>query len=296
MLDYKLLEALTVVVREQGFENAARVLHITQSAVSQRVKLLEERMGQALVVRGTPVTPTDAGRKLLRHFEQVKLLEEQTLAELSPELEEGPVTLSVGVHADSLATWFLEAVAPMAFRHGVLLDLVLEDQENTHQLLRRGEVVACVGTHPTPVQGGRTEYLGRMRYVLVAAPDFAQRWFGGGVTAAKLTRAPAVIFNRKDELHFRFLEKHYGLTLGDTPFHIMPSSEAFVEATMRGMAYTLVPELQVLDELDEGMLVNIAPDRTIELKLHWHTWGLKVDMVDRLTELVVRHARKVLPQ
>ncbi|WP_462326693.1 LysR family transcriptional regulator ArgP [Desulfobaculum sp.] len=296
MLDYKHLEALATVIREQGFDNAARVLHITQSAVSQRVKVLEERMGQALVVRGTPVTATEAGHKLLRHFEQVRLLEEQTLMELSPQLVEGPVTLSIGVHADSLATWFLEAVAPLAFRHGILLDLVLDDQETTHLLLKRGEVVGCVGSHASPVQGGQTFPLGRMRYILVAAPDFAQMWFPAGVSENALSRAPAVIFNLKDELHFRFLEQHYGLRVGDIPFHIMPSSEAFVEATLRGMAYTLVPELQVLRELEQGLLINLAPDKCLELHLYWHTWGLDVDAVNILTQLVVKHARTVLPQ
>jgi LysR family transcriptional regulator (chromosome initiation inhibitor) len=76
----------------------------------------------------------------------------------------------------------------------------------------------------------------------------------------------------------------------------MPSSEAFVEATLRGMAYTLVPELQVLRELEQGLLINLAPDKCLELHLYWHTWGLDVDAVNILTQLVVKHARTVLPQ
>ena len=53
-IDYKLLKALSVVVQEGGFEKASRVLHISQPAVSQRVKLLEEQTGQVLLTRTSP--------------------------------------------------------------------------------------------------------------------------------------------------------------------------------------------------------------------------------------------------
>ena len=54
MLDYPLLEAVAALDREGSFEGAARALHVTSSAISQRVKLLEERVGTPLVVRGGP--------------------------------------------------------------------------------------------------------------------------------------------------------------------------------------------------------------------------------------------------
>ena len=51
MLDYSALSALAAVIREGSFERAAQSLHVTPSAVSQRIRLLEERLGCALVVR-----------------------------------------------------------------------------------------------------------------------------------------------------------------------------------------------------------------------------------------------------
>ena len=73
MLDYALLSALAAVVRTGSFERAAQQLHVTASAVSQRVKLLEERMGVVLVARGSPCTATLAGLRLCQHAEQVAL-------------------------------------------------------------------------------------------------------------------------------------------------------------------------------------------------------------------------------
>lgn len=85
MLDYAGLEALAAVVREGSFERAARKLHVTPSAVSQRIKLLEERVGQVLVLRGQPCSGTEAGRRLCLHVEQVALLEND-LRRKNPEL------------------------------------------------------------------------------------------------------------------------------------------------------------------------------------------------------------------
>ena len=76
MFDYKLIEALAAVLQEGGFDRAAKALHLTQSAVSQRVKLLEEQTGQILLARTTPPQPTPAGQKLLKHSLQIKRLED----------------------------------------------------------------------------------------------------------------------------------------------------------------------------------------------------------------------------
>ena len=61
MLDYAALSALVSVVREGSFERAARALHVTPSAISQRIRLLEERVGCTLVVRGQPCRAIDVG-------------------------------------------------------------------------------------------------------------------------------------------------------------------------------------------------------------------------------------------
>ena len=53
-----LLAALAAVIRTGSFERAAQQLHVTPSAVSQRVKLLEERLGTILVVRSCPCGST----------------------------------------------------------------------------------------------------------------------------------------------------------------------------------------------------------------------------------------------
>src|SRR5580658_1294190 len=108
MLDYSSLTAVAAVVREGSFEKAARTLNVTPSAISQRVKSLEERLGGVLIVRGQPCKATEVGRLLCRHVEQVGILEHE-LHSVLPRLDgkgedPEPVKIRVAVNADSLAT------------------------------------------------------------------------------------------------------------------------------------------------------------------------------------------------
>ena len=89
------------------------------SAISQRIRLLEERVGCALVVRAQPCTATEAGRRLCQHVDRVRLLEQELQGALPALAPEGltRVALPIAVNADSLATWFAPAVAAFAAIH-----------------------------------------------------------------------------------------------------------------------------------------------------------------------------------
>ena len=294
MLDYKLIEALAMVVREEGFDRAGRALGITQSAVSQRIRSLEEQTGQVLLARTTPPRATPAGRRMLKHYLQVKRLEEELVEGMDQGVEKGFATLSLGLNADSLATWFLEAVGDFLSESRVLLDIRVDDQEQTHRFLKDGEVVGCISTRAQPIQGCRSAYLGRMRYRLLAAAKFAARWFPQGLTREGAARAPALIFNHRDELHHQLLYQILGELPWPIPAHYVPSSERFVDIIDSGLAYGMLPDLQSRSLLEEGRLVDLAPDRNLPVELYWHCWNIRSNLLEDLTRHLIEQSDRRL--
>jgi LysR family transcriptional regulator (chromosome initiation inhibitor) len=295
MFDYKLLSALAAVIEQAGFERGAQVLGLSQSAVSQRIKLLEARIGQPVLIRATPPSPTDIGRRLLNHVQQVRLLERELQSQVPALDEEGmPERLRIALNADSLATWWADAVGDFCAEQHLLLDLVVEDQDVGLKRMRAGEVAACVCGTERPVAGARSVLLGAMRYRALASPGFIARHFPEGVTVAQLARSPALVFGPDDFLQHRYLAS-LGVE-GGFEHHLCPSSEGFLRLTEAGLGWGLVPEVQVRAQMQRGALIELLPGRPIDVPLYWHHWRNGGRLLTQLTEhLTTRAAQWLVP-
>lgn len=293
MLDYKLLEALSAVLHHQGFERAARHLGLTQSAVSQRIKLLEARLGQPVLVRGNVPEATDLGRRLLNHVQQVQLLEEELTTSL-PQLAGTERHLRVAINADSISTWWPEAMGTFMRDHPMTLDLVIEDQDVGLQRMRHGEVAACLCASAQPVQGTRVVPLGKMRYRSLAHPEFLQRHLPDGPTAKDLARSPAIVFDLNDQLQHRCLAE-FGI-VGPFPHHFCASTEGFIQLVRAGIGWGMMPELQVANLIETGELVDLVSGYYLDVPLYWHYWRLGGESLDALARHLEREARRVLVQ
>lgn len=293
MFDYKLLAALAAVVEQAGFDRAAQALGLSQSAISQRIKLLEARLGQPVLLRATPPQPTEVGRRLLNHVQQVRLLERDLQGQV-PELDENrlPERLRIALNSDSLATWWAEAVAPFCTEHGVVLDHVLEDQAVGLKRMRAGEVAACVCAVERPLAGARSQFLGAMRYRALASPAFIARHLASNAPAEALLRAPAIVFGPDDQLQHRYLAS-LGLS-GAFSHHLCPSSEGFVRLLESDLGWGLVPELQVRAELASGALVDVFRGKPIDVPLYWHHWRNGGELLAELTRQLTHSARQWL--
>ena len=293
MLDAKHLQALAAVITEQSFEKAARALFLTQSAVSQRVRQLEERVGQMLVVRSAPVRPTPAGMAVLRHFRQLSMLEQSLFEELAPERSDDFVTVSLAVNADSLDTWFLAGARDILAEAKVLLDLVVDDQSVTHAYLRSGEVQGAITSTPAGFQGLATHDLGDMEYLCVATPQFRDRHCPHGFSLEAAGQAPMVIFSHKDALQHEFLQQRFGREVSP-PVHVMPSNIGFQGLILQGGAYGMVSRNLAEPHLENGELVNLAPGETLRVPHYFQCWSLQSGLSERVGEIIVRTARSHL--
>lgn len=297
MFDYPALVAVASVVREGSFERAAERLGITPSAVSQRVRALEERLGAILIVRGQPCVGTKVGQRLCAHVDQVQLLE----ADLAPALAlpgseaDMPATLRIAVNADSISTWFPAAAVEFARATDFLLEFILEDEAVTAERLRSGEVLAAVSSDSGAVQGCKTIELGSLEYLACCTPEYAAIYFPDGVTDAALRRAPCLRFERLDGLQARWTREHHGVEL-KAPMHWVPSTFGFLNFTLSGMAWGMNPAVLARPLIAEGKLVELTPGAWIAVKLYWKVTRLHASALTALTDAVCRAARSKLLQ
>jgi LysR family transcriptional regulator, chromosome initiation inhibitor len=287
------LATLVALADEGTFEAAARRLHVTASAVSQRVRAAEVSAGQVLVQRTNPVRMTVAGDSLLRYARQVQLLQRDAERDLRQDADGGALTIAIAVNADSLNTWFLEALAPLAAAENIVFDLHREDQEHTVSLLRAGVVAAAVSSTAEAVQGCSSVALGVMRYRAVCSSEFVARRMSGAQGLSVLKSAPVVLFDRNDELQHRFHESVLGAPL-TSPRHYVPTSADFANAVRLGFGWGLLPEQQCVDEIRAGSLVELAVDKPIDVPLYWQRWNLRSALLDSVSVAVTAGARDTL--
>ena len=283
------LDALVAIAEHGSFEAAARELHITPSAVSQRVRALEAIAGQVLVSRGAPCRPTPHGERLVRLGRQTRLLYDEASEAL------GAVTtveLPVAVNADSLTTWFRDVLATAAGWDDTAIRLQVEDQAYSQQLLRSGDVLAAVTSDPEAVQGCSVEPLGALRYVPAAAPAFAGRWRRG--RAPDWAAMPAVVFGAKDDLQQDMLRRR-GVPQLPPVVHQVPTSADFLAAVRTGLGWGMLPEPQARADLAAGQLVRLSGD-VLDVPLFWQRWRLDsprlTTLTDAVREAAGRHLRR----
>jgi LysR family transcriptional regulator (chromosome initiation inhibitor) len=283
------LDALVAIAEHGSFEAAARELHITPSAVSQRVRALEATAGQVLVSRGAPCRPTPHGERLVRLGRQTRLLYDEASEAL------GAVTtveLPVAVNADSLTTWFRDVLATAAGWDGTAIRLQVEDQAYSQQLLRSGDVLAAVTSDPEAVQGCSVEPLGALRYVPAAAAAFAGRWRRG--RAPDWAAMPAVVFGAKDDLQQDMLRRR-GVPQLPPVVHQVPTSADFLAAVRIGLGWGMLPEPQARADLAAGQLVRLSGD-VLDVPLFWQRWRLDsprlTTLTDAVREAAGRHLRR----
>lgn len=288
-MDLEQLRAFVAVVDHGTFDAAARALHVTPSAVSQRIKALERTAGAVLVQRTKPVRPSERGTAVLRSARQLLHAAEETAQQLVAHdvSAGGRIRIPIVVNADSIATWFAHALTAIGTSGSVELEVRRDDEHVSADLLRAGEVMAAVTTEPTPVQGCSVRRLGTMTYRAKATRSFVRRWFPEGADAEALALAPVVHFDRKDRMQSGLLER-LGVT-ESPPQTFVPDSAQFVAAVRRGVGWGMVPDLQ--DPRDA--LVTLHPAWTTPVTLHWQVWRVASEALDGVTAAVVTAAAEL---
>jgi LysR family transcriptional regulator (chromosome initiation inhibitor) len=288
-IDPELAATVAAVADEGTLDAASRLLRITPSAVSQRLKTLEQQLGRILIVRSKPARLTEAGEAVVRLARQIALLEHDALAGVGLDDEGGArrITVPLAVNADSMATWFLAPLARLSAQHDIDFDLHRDDQNFTARLLESGTVMAAVTSESVPVAGCSVTPLGVLEYEAVAAPAFADRWFPHGATADSLARAPFVDFDRRDTLQHEWL-RGQGVSHQGVPRHYVPASHDYALAVELGLGWGMLP----LPQGSAGLVRLGGP--AVRTALYWQQWNLRSALLDTIAAEVAAEARTVL--
>jgi len=307
-LDLAQLDCLAALADEGSFERAAQRLTVTQSAVSQRLRALEAQVGAPLVVRTRPLRLTEPGKVLLRYARQWQAMRNDLARELGAGLSSDD-RLPIAVNADSLATWVLPALDPIVqegHRRGWGLELVVDDQDFTHDWLRQGAVLGCVSTVQQALRGCRVRPLGVMHYIAVASPAFVAKHLPQGLDRGNFAETPFLVFNRKDDMQVQWVQRRFGVKAPRLRERYVPASEAYLRAVEMGWGIGVLPELQARDALAAGRLRPLHADVTVPVALYWHQWQLdgpadaataRLALLDRVgAALAVGAARALTPR
>src|SRR5690606_32321881 len=273
---------------------------------------------------------TESGLVLARLARQTSQLTAEAAAELGAAGPDRPTAgeIPIVINADSLATWALPPLARSAREDGIRFDIRREDEQHSVELLRAGTVMAAVTAVAEPVQGCSVRRLGRMRYLLTAAPEYAERWLPGGLTVENLARAPVLAFDHRDDLQDRYLRRRARRRLDpprhhvaspaeftravtrprrggprpdadadpplDPPRHYVPSSAEFARAVTLSMGWGLLPEADAEPLLASGAVIMPEPAAHVDVALYWQRWRLPSPVLDRVSEAIIAAAAEAL--
>lgn len=296
MLDYQSISALAAVIETQGFQSAADRLCLTQSAISQRIKSLEQYYGEPVLIRTLPYRPTALGLSLLGHYKRVTMLEDALHSSLS--LNTNAPRISISISRDTLETWFTTVVNQFNKIMPLTIDIIADDQDRTLQYLQKGLVSACASTTEKALSGCKSEFIGYFDYVLAATPEFRKKYFRStAISKKELINAPTVLFDQHDKLHTDYLRHYFNITdMQLNHCHVVPSVAGFKQFTLCGYAYALIPAIDIVQELKQKQLVNLFPDKVWQMPVYWHSFEIETQAYKRFNELVMKVGRKILRQ
>lgn len=294
--DYDSLVVLSAVVRTGSFEAAAKSLEVTQSAVSQRIKQLEEKVGAILILRGRPCVATEDGMLLCQHVEQVSLLQHELselLATRGAAIEGAAISVRIAVNSDSLATWFPDVMKIAADDLNLRLEVIPDDQDFTEERLRSGDAMAIVTAKDKPIPGCRTFALGAMEYMAVASKDYVDRYLADGITLDAVAMSPSIRFDRKDTLPRQWLNIAFG-NATRLASHYIPSYEGHLLCSVKGIGWAMMPSESVMPGIEDGTLVELVPGARLNVPLYWQSRSQSSNVMTKLSEIVMNTAAQRL--
>jgi LysR family transcriptional regulator (chromosome initiation inhibitor) len=145
-------------------------------------------------------------------------------------------------------------------------------------------------------EGIQNQLLGYMHYTCVAHPDFAQQHFAQGLNIHAMQNTPAVVYDRKDQLHEDMIARIFQIQHMTFPKIFMPSPECFLDAIVQKCGYGMMPLLQIESELQVNSLIDLTPKHHHAMPLYWCYWSNQAPLYEHLTQYIMAQGSVLLEQ
>ncbi len=263
------LEAFMAVAEHKTVHQAAEALFLTQTAVTQRIKLLEEKLGVSLFIRSRKgMELTQEGLVLLRHSDLFKTLELEALKDLRGVGLITETEIHIAAPMSIMSARVLPACAPLAKKYPKLnFRFSVMDEDTRHNLLKQSgcDLAILSGEHVAPEVSSKP--LKPEQYVMVGAPGWESRSIDEVVIHEKI-----IDFFPEDPFTFSYL-KAYGLfESARKSRHFVNNTELVAFMISEGLGYSVLTTEFLEPFLVQHKLSVLNQGKTFEnpVSLAWY--------------------------
>ena len=270
-IEFRHLAALEAIVETGSFAAAGRRLGYTQSAISQQIAVLERATEMRLLERPggrRPVTPTEAGDRLLRHAVRATAAMRAAEADLNALAQGDAGTLRVATF-QSVGVRVIPPVMRLYVerRPAIEVKLVETDHELLTEQLIRGEIDLAFVADPVETAIEQSDVL-IDPYVLLAPVRSELAQSERRVSAREIARLPLIAYRvptHGGEAHLR--------GKGFEPDIVFRSDDSGIVQGLvgAGVGYALVPRLTVDRSDPDVAVLGVRGIPPREIGLAWHS-------------------------
>lgn len=267
-------EIIPVIAATRSFSKAARILHLSQPAISSKVQALEDYYGTKLFHRTAQgVTLTEAGQIVAAYSSRFLDLHKAMDADLRQLLSLDP-TLTIGASCTAGNYAMPNSISLFKMRYpqaNIKLDIA--NSAVTIQKLTEKQIDLAVVEGEVNTPGVKSEHMDTLSLVLIVPVQEHHRT-RREISLKELKLKPFVIREKGAAIHqvlHNALGQH-GYDLND--FNIvseMNSIHSVKAAVESGMGVSIVPAIAVQNEVSQGIFKIISikelPDLTVDINL-----------------------------
>lgn len=260
------LQAFMEVAKQKSVHNAAHVLHLTQTAVTQRIRVLETKLGTTLFIRThRGMRLTQEGEALLRYCQAASELEGEALAKIGGAGITSTIQVCITGPTSIMRSRIIPQCLPIMHEFPCLLMYFdITDSEHRVSSLRSGASQFAIIAQEDVAPEMEYKHLRPERYVLVCSSQWKKRKLKDIIQHERI-----IDYDPADQMTFNYL-KHFELfDLAKHERHFVNRTESLAMLLTAGLGYGVLSAEFSQTYLDNNQLIVLNSG-----KIYQHTMAL----------------------